>query len=403
LKTARRKRSSLPALACENAELQARLAEAEETLRAIRAGEVDAVMTAAKKGAQVFTLNGAEQAYRMLIESMNEGALTLTTDKLILYANQNFARMVKCPLKRVMGSSFRRFLSAADRATLQPLMKAANRSGSKLQLMLRAVDGSQMPVQVSIRPTAKNGIGPAVIGMVVTDLTEARRNEQFLRTLTQRTVQAQEDERMHVGLELHDNIIQRLCAILIRLQALAIQLPAHETATRGEARKLIKLLGRAAAEVQRISRNLRSSVLENLGLASAIRAASAAFVKRTGVPLRLNCAQLAAQLPASSELALYRILEEALRNVEKHARARQVTVHLAKQGDVAQLTIKDDGIGFARDHRTEGLKRTGGIGLLSMSERAAYLGGAFEVRSARRTGTEVEVRIPLPQKATAAK
>ena len=73
-------------------------------------------MVAGKQGPQVFTLEGAEHAYRVLIESMNEGALTLTADKTILYANQCFARMVKCPLEQVMGSSFRRFLSAADRA-----------------------------------------------------------------------------------------------------------------------------------------------------------------------------------------------------------------------------------------------------------------------------------------------
>ena len=110
----------------ELAELRARLAIAEETLRAIRTGEVDTVMVAGKEGSQVFTLEGAEHAYRVLIESMNEGALTLTADKMILYANQCFARMVKCPLEQVMGSSFRRFLSAADRATLRPLLKRAD-------------------------------------------------------------------------------------------------------------------------------------------------------------------------------------------------------------------------------------------------------------------------------------
>ncbi len=86
---------------------------------------MDAVVVAGKQGPQVFTLEGAEHAYRVLIESMNEGALTLTADKTILYANQCFASMVKCPLEQVMGSSFRRFLSAEDRAALRPLLKRA--------------------------------------------------------------------------------------------------------------------------------------------------------------------------------------------------------------------------------------------------------------------------------------
>src|ERR1035437_4220690 len=111
MKTARRQRSSRPALSRELAGLRARLAEAEETLRAIRSGEVDAVVVAGKEGPQVFTLQGAEHAYRVLIESMNEGALTLTAKGVILYANQCFARMVASPLEQVIGSSVHRFLS----------------------------------------------------------------------------------------------------------------------------------------------------------------------------------------------------------------------------------------------------------------------------------------------------
>jgi PAS domain S-box-containing protein len=152
-----------------------RLAEAEETIRAIRSGEADALVVAGQQGNQIFTLQGAESAYRVLIESMNEGALTVTDDKTILYANECFARMVKCPLEQVTGSSFRRFLSDEDRALLRPLLKLVNQSGSKIQVQLNAVDGSHMPAQISIRPLAKQGTKHAPIGMVVTDMTEARR------------------------------------------------------------------------------------------------------------------------------------------------------------------------------------------------------------------------------------
>jgi two-component system, NarL family, sensor kinase len=215
------------AKARELAGLRARLADAEETLRAIRTGEVDTVMVAGKEGSQVFTLEGAEHAYRVLIESMNEGALTLTADKMILYANQCFAKMVKCPLEQVTGGSFRRFLSAADRATLRLLLKRADKSGSKIQVFLHASDGSKMPAQISIRPLAKNGFNGATFGLVVTDMTEARHNEEMLRTLTHRVVQVQEAERGRVALELHDNITQLLCAVLARWAALANKLPAR--------------------------------------------------------------------------------------------------------------------------------------------------------------------------------
>ena len=402
MKTTRHKTSSRPAPSRQLAQLRARLADAEETLRAIRAGEVDTVVVAGEQGPQVFTLQGAGHAYRVLIESMNEGALTLTAHKMILYANQCFARMIKCPLEQVMGSSFRRFLSAADRATLRPLLKRADKAGSKMQVLLNAGDGSQMPAHISICPLAKNGSKSTTFGMVVTDMTEARRNEEMLRALTHRVVHVQEAERGRVALELHDNITQLLCGILVRCQMLADKLSSRDGPLKEEAIKLREMLGQTADEVERISRNLRPSVLDELGLVAVLRDTSTEFAGRTGVSLKLACVRSTARLPADTELTLYRILQEALKNVEKHARARHVTVCLRKQGAFVQLVINDDGIGFDPDHQPARQKGKGGLGLLSMRERAAYVDGTLQIKSVRRAGTKIEVRIPLPPSAPAA-
>jgi two-component system NarL family sensor kinase len=393
--------SSGPASTPELVEVRARLAEAEETLRAIRTGEVDAVVVAGEQGAQVFTLEGAEHAYRLLIESMNEGALTLTTDATILYANQCFARMVGRPLEQVLGSSLRQFLSAEDRATLRPLLKRAAASGSKLNVMLIAAAGSRMPVQVSVRPIAKNGFKRASLGVVVTDMTEARRNEDLLRDLTHRLAQSQESERGRVALDLHDHITQLLCATLFRSQALADKLSERDGPSKAEAMKLRDMLGETAGEVARISRQLRPSVLDELGLVAALRGASTEFTERTGIVVELACAGLTVRLPAEVEIALYRIVLKALSNVEHHALARQVTVRLKRPAGFVQLTIKDDGIGFDADRMAD---RTGGngIGLLRMNERATYVGGTLAVKSTRGTGTEIVVRVPLPPSLEAA-
>jgi len=382
------------------AELRLRLAEAEETLRAICTGKVDAVVTAGKNGPQVFTLEGADHAYRVLIESMNEGALTLTTDTTILYANQCFARMVKCPLEQVTGSLFRRFLSAADRATLRLLVKPAAKAGSKIQVQLHACDGSQLPVQISLRPLAGKGANRATIGMVVTDMTSARRTEELLRTLTHRVVQAQEAERRRVALELHDHITQLVCAALVRSQMLANRLSADEGTLKEEAITLREMLGQTAEEVERISRGLRPSVLDDLGLAVVLRATTKEFAERTGVAVKLTCVPLPARLPSDTGLTLYRILQEALKNVEQHARARHVTVKLTRPDAVVQLVIHDDGIGFDPEYHPPRRKGKGGFGLLSMRERAICSGGTFQVKSVRRasqakSGTAIEVRIPL--------
>jgi PAS domain S-box-containing protein len=402
LKTARRHPSSRGAPSGEFAELRARLAEAEETLRAIRSGDVDAVVVAGKQGPQVFTLEGAEHAYRVLVECMNEGALILTADGVILYANQSFARMVKRPLKQVMGRSFHHFLSAAKQAVLRPLLKRTVKSGFHIQALLHAGAGSQLPARISSCPLPKNGARSVTFGIVVTDMTEAQRSEELQRALTSRVVQAQEAERRLVALELHDNITQHLCAVLARWQALANKLPAREKASRGEVTKLSEMLGQTVEEVQRIARNLRPSVLDELGLVPALRATCTEFADRTGVSVKLACKPLTARLPADTELALYRILQKALENVQKHARARHVTVHLTKGDDMVQLTVKDDGIGFDPDQPPARRKEKSDFGLLRMRERATYVGGALIVKSAPRGGTEIVARIPLPPGATAA-
>ncbi len=180
------------------ATLRLRLKEAEETLRAIRSGEVDAVVVSGEGGDRVFTLHGAEHDYRMLIESMNEGALTLTVDATILYANGCFAKMVGCPLEQVIGSSFRRFLSAEDWATLGPLAQGSENAGTKLQAVLVTGLVSGLPVQISLRALGKEGVSGATLGLVVTDMTEAHRiasQKETERRYAEVVIQAAELER----------------------------------------------------------------------------------------------------------------------------------------------------------------------------------------------------------------
>jgi two-component system, NarL family, sensor kinase len=400
VKAALRKKPSRPELLRTLAEVRMRLNEADETLRAIRSGEVDAVMVEGRKGPKLITLDEGENAYRILIESMNEGALTLTTDKMILYANQRIADMVKLPLGQVIGSSFRRFLTTEDQATLRMLIHQGGKSGKKFPALLNAADGSVTAVQISIRPLAINRTSQATIGMVVTDMTEARRAEGILRALTHRVVQVQEAERGRVAFELHDNITQLLCAVIFRSQALADQLSASNGTMKQEAIKLREMLGKTAEEVERITHDLGPSLLDDLGLPAVLGDARTEFADRTGMSVKLICTQLTARLPADAELALYRILQESLRNVEKHAHAKHVCVQLSQQGAFVQLMITDDGVGFDQEGRAGSRKGKGNLGLLSMRERASYVGGALKIKSVLRSGTEIEVLIPtaLPRK-----
>ncbi len=379
----------------ELANLRARLAEAEETLLAIRNGEVDTVVVKGKQGAQVFTLQGADHPYRVLIESMKGGALTLSSQAIILYANQCFATMIKRPLNQVVGSNFLDLLESDQQESLKLFLKRKSKIGSNILASLLADDDTKVPAQIGLRPLEKQTFNQATIGVVITDLTQARKNEEMLRALTHQVVQAQESERGRVAGELHDGITQLLCAILFHSEALVSSLSPRDGIAMAAAMKLSRMAARTADEVERISRNLRPSVLENLGLIAALRETGLEFSKRSKLSVKMNCVELKSRLPVDTELALYRICQESLRNIEKHSKATTVMVRLSKHEGCIRMVIMDNGIGFDPDNLPQREKRRQGLGLLSMRERATHLGGTLKLKSVFGSGTEIDVRIPL--------
>jgi signal transduction histidine kinase len=208
-------------------------------------------------------------------------------------------------------------------------------------------------------------------------------------------VNVQETERRHVAIELHENISQRTYAMLMRCDILASKLPARAHAARAELLQLRDLLDKATEDVRRIAHDLRPGALDDLGLLPVLRSACKQFGNHARVKLNLEGVQKIARLPAVVETALYRILQEVLKNVARHARARQVTVCLRQQGDFVELAITDDGIGFEPDRRPLKRKRKSGLGLLGMRERLEMVGGTLTVKSAPGHGTTIQAQIPL--------
>ena len=167
--------------AAEREDLRARLAEAEEVLRAIRSGDVDAVVVAGEHGEQVYTLSGADRIYRQLIEAMSEGAVTLSADGVIQYANQTFARLLQTPLELVIGAEFLSFVSPADQPALAEMIEAASGGSTHGEVSVRAADGSSMPMRLGL---SRLQLDPeTLLCMVATDLTEENNNAAALRAL----------------------------------------------------------------------------------------------------------------------------------------------------------------------------------------------------------------------------
>src|SRR5260370_32114 len=162
-------------------DLRQRLQEAEETLSAIRSGEVDALVVSGPSGEKVFTLEGAEHPYRVLVESMNEGAVSLSSDGAILCSNSAFARMAGVPLDRIMGRDVWEFVPSEQRDTLKRLIREGRQEAVRAEM---TIAGANLPTQFSLNPVNLEQ-GPS-IGVIVTDLSERKRNEQAEAALRMR-------------------------------------------------------------------------------------------------------------------------------------------------------------------------------------------------------------------------
>jgi PAS domain S-box-containing protein len=159
----------------ENKDLRARLAEAEETLSAIRCGGVDALVVPGTGGGQLFTRAESDQIYRLLVENMSEGALTITTDGVILYANRHLAGLLKAPLEKIIGSPCKNWMSTDNLRLLQGLLKGADSDRRRRDLVLTAADGTRVPTHVSVSNVETGGTLSGYC-LLVADLTEQKRN-----------------------------------------------------------------------------------------------------------------------------------------------------------------------------------------------------------------------------------
>jgi two-component system sensor histidine kinase UhpB len=214
------------------------------------------------------------------------------------------------------------------------------------------------------------------------DRLESERQDSGRRVLA-----AQEAERVAIARDLHDEVGQVLTGVLLQLNSIEEEAPEHEEAL-GEARQALR---RALDEVRRISRDLRPEMLEELGLVSALTELTSSFARATGLEIERQFATSFRKLPPEVELAIYRIAQESLTNIARHANARRVFVALESGRDSVVLRITDDGRGFIGTPVEHG-------GLRSMRERALLVDGALAIKSAPRGGVEVRLEVPAPQR-----
>jgi signal transduction histidine kinase len=213
-----------------------------------------------------------------------------------------------------------------------------------------------------------------------------------VRRSRERLVTAQEEERRRIQRDLHDGLGPVLASMRLRLEACLDAAQAGPSDLADELERLHELVGQASTDIRRLVYDLRPPALDQLGLVPALRQHTERFSRETGIAVQLSAETMT--LAAAAEVAIFRIVQEALTNVHKHARAAQVTIRLGGLGEALLLEICDDGVGGVTASRSV----YGGTGVASMRERAELLGGTLVMRSPPGAGTTVEAYLPLWRK-----
>ena len=346
-------------------------------------------------------LKEADDQLRHTVQSAKDAIVTANSAKRIVLFNRTAEQMFGLSAGVAIGSEIESLL----RGVLRPpelmqislFLKEAWQSPNTLGLLciVRSADGKQeFPVELSLSTTRFRD--EVLLTVIVRDLSERQRAERELletnRQLQQLSASLQtvrEEQRARISRELHDELGQLLTGIRMEVSWLGRHLPTGEQVLIDKIGSVKNQIDQTISSIRRISSELRPLVLDDLGFAAAATWYVDQFSERTGLPVDLVLPTVDPQRGDVVTTALFRIVQESLTNVARHANATKVEVRLDFQKDVWALSVKDDGSGFVHDPR-----KLDDIGLIGMRERAQTLGGYFSVTTEPGSGTEIKVLIP---------
>ena len=270
---------------------------------------------------------------------------------------------------------------------------------------IRTYDGRPKTIQNSaapIRNAQGDIIGAVVVNQEVTDRVNAeealRETADRLQHLSRRLITLQEEERRHLSRELHDEFGQLLSAISMHLE---VAKSVSEAKAWPSLRECAELVQRAGEGMRRLALELRPTMLEGAGVDGTLRWLAEQHSRQGKLRVAVRVAGTLAEIPNEVAITCFRIAQEALTNVERHAHAEKVSIRLDRQADGLRVTIEDDGIGFDVASTRERAAAGGRLGFIGMRERAEILGGRLEIDSSPQGGTRVSVWLPLSGKGRA--
>ncbi len=345
----------------------------------------------------------SEATIRALLETATEAILAIDREGTILLANAAAEKMygyhrnqlIGQPMDSLVPERLRKEHAARRKAWFDKPSHRPMEAGFDLAGLRR--NGTEFPEEVtlSLVETREGTLGICFIS----DITERKRAEEILlqyqgqlRRLTGNLFAVQESGNRELARELHDGFSQQLAALGMEISALLKSAPPKGRMV-APLTQMARKIRSLAEDIHRAARQLHPAVLDELGLEAALRDECEGFERQTGIPVAFTAENPPESLATDVSLCLYRVAQEALRNILKHAGATSVGVRIEGRPGHLMLRVDDDGAGFDTD---AGRKR-GGLGMISMEERVRLVSGKLAVRSSRGKGTIVEVTVPIPQ------
>lgn len=348
-------------------------------------------------------LKESDERLRHMVQSARDAILTIDASRNVVLFNSAAERMFRAEASNVLGRSIDDFLLRSQHPKLASnLMRYLDEGWQSppgmalLGIIALTDDKIEFPVELSLSTTTVHG--ELLITAIFRDLSDRRRIEhqlveknQQLRELSATLENIQEEERSRISRELHDELGQSLTGIRMEISWLGGRLQALQPEMEAKVGAVKKLIDSTIAAVRRISSDLRPLVLDDLGFSAAAHWYIDQFSARSAIDVSVELPESDPIHGGSVATALFRILQESLTNIARHAEATSVAVTLKQIDHQWRLSIRDDGKGF--DEMT--LRHRRGIGLIGMRERVQMLGGTFRLESVPRQGTLIEVCIPF--------
>lgn len=343
-------------------------------------------------------LRASEQHYRRLVEILPDAVSQIDLKGRIIEANPQATTMLGYGDEgELTQQSIFDLTQPEDHERLRADMATMLETGMmrNAEYTFLRKNGNRFPVELSAAAVL-DGQGKST-GLVAIgrDITKRKQADEELRRFPWRIIEAQEAERLRVARELHDGVNQIIAAAKMRLHKLVTDgtMPLNPAA-REILKRCDRQLVQALEENRRIAHNLRPSDLDEFGLVEACRNFCKELQSRTELVVKCTLPRRGQRLPPAAELSLFRIVQEAINNAEKHAHAKTIRLQIAFQDDSLLLRIQDDGRGFDPAMARAEKQRGHGIGFTNMRRRAASLGGTCEIESVLAQGTTITVRMP---------